>query len=182
MIIESNLVNDLLDRSSASEEDPSLRMQSTTLLIDLFYDESTVLSNVQPYDGQDVRIVFNENLKSGLQHRDKVYKLTIWGASFGLLDHLIEIKSAESPTLMRTMISAFTELVKNRHDRLSEGFILRNFHELFAKNLELVTLHLVLDPIVSAFSERIKGDRLNRVRPVSLSSDEIYFLLQISYH
>jgi len=80
------------------------------------------------------------------------------------------------------MISAFTELVKNRHDRLSESFILRNFHELFAKNLDLVTLNLILDPIVQAFSERIKGDRLNKVRAVSLASDEIYFLLQMSQH
>ena len=180
MIIESNLIHDLLERSSDQEEDPSLRMQCTTLLIDLFYDEATVLSNVQPYDGQDVRVIFNDNLKLGLLHRDKVYKLTIWGASFGLLDHLIEIKSAESPVLMRTMISAFTELVKNRHDRLSESFILRNFHELYTKNLELVTLNLILDPIIQAFSERMKGDRLNKVRPVSLASDEIYFLLQMS--
>jgi len=46
MIIDSNLIHDLLERSSVEEEDPSLRMQCTTLLIDLYYDEATVLSNV----------------------------------------------------------------------------------------------------------------------------------------
>ena len=53
VIIESNLVQDLIDRSSANEDDPTIRMTCTTLLIDIFYDEATVLSNLN-YGNSDI--------------------------------------------------------------------------------------------------------------------------------
>ena len=136
-------------------------MTSTTMLIDLFYDEATVMSNLEPYGSEDIRTIFYENVKLGLTHPDRVFKITVWGASFALLDHLIQVKSAESPVLMKTLIGAFTELLrrKDHKDRMSEKFILENYYDLFDKHRELVTLNLVLDPVIHSFSERLRGDR-----------------------
>ena len=119
------------------------------------------MSNLEPYGSEDIRTIFYENVKLGLTHPDRVFKITVWGASFALLDHLIQVKSAESPVLMKTLIGAFTELLrrKDHKDRMSEKFILENYYDLFDKHRELVTLNLVLDPVIHSFSERLRGDR-----------------------
>lgn len=87
----------MLQKSSPEESDHAIRMTASTLLIDLFFDEGTVLQNMPLMNNMDIRTVFYENLKQGLQHPDKVYKFTLWGASFALLDHYLDNKSAESP-------------------------------------------------------------------------------------
>lgn len=43
LISESNLVYSLLIRASEVEEDPSVRLLCTTLLLDLWYDEHSLL-------------------------------------------------------------------------------------------------------------------------------------------
>jgi len=76
---------------------------ATTFLIDLWYEESTVLCNISPQDGVDVRDTFYEVLRGALIHRDKVYKLTVFGACFALLDKMIELK-IEGPIILKTLI------------------------------------------------------------------------------
>lgn len=88
--MESKLVSKLLHHSSEAEEDTAVRLQSTTLLMDLWYEESTVLCNMGPLqDGSEVRDLFYDILKSSLTHLDKVYKLTVFGAAFAILDRLL---------------------------------------------------------------------------------------------
>jgi len=48
LIIHSNLIDSLLQRASESEQDLALRLQCTTFLIDLWFEESGVLCNLQP--------------------------------------------------------------------------------------------------------------------------------------
>lgn len=60
MLMESTLVAQLLEHASENEHDPAVRLQCTTLLIDLYFDETTVLTNIPDLD---VREHFNDILK-----------------------------------------------------------------------------------------------------------------------
>ena len=41
-------------------------------------------------------------------------------------------------------------------------------------------MNLVLDAVVQAFSDRIKGDRNSKVKPGNLNSEELTFLIKMS--
>jgi hypothetical protein len=98
----------------------------------------------------DVSVSFYEILRSGLVHQDKVYRITVFGAAFGLFEHILEMKSSESPEILKTMISAMIELMRDtsvRKDRLTEEFLFRNFLDLFEKHPEL-PLNVLVEPVI----------------------------------
>lgn len=112
-----------------------------------------LLSNIPPKSENrmvDVSVSFYEILRSGLVHQDKVYRITVFGAAFGLFEHILEMKSAESPEILKTMISAMIELMRDtsvRKDRLTEEFLFRNFLDLFEQHPEL-PLNVLVEPVI----------------------------------
>ena len=87
MILESRLVYSLLVRSSENEQDQAVRLLCTTLLIDIWYAEYGLLLTMNPTTNNGtVRDAFFDVLKANLAHQDKVYRITIYGAAFALID------------------------------------------------------------------------------------------------
>ena len=84
ILVHSDLIFDLLNRASEQERDTAVRLQCTTLLIDLWYDEATVISTLS--QSQDMRNMFHDVLLAGATHQDKVYAISVLGATFALLD------------------------------------------------------------------------------------------------
>jgi hypothetical protein len=151
-------------------------LQAITLLTDLWQDEATVLSNIGPLpDGSDFRDCFYDALKSALTHPDKVFKVTVFGATFALLDRLLEIKSNYSPIIFKTLVEATVDLLSSggKRDRLTEEFILKNFIGLFEQYVDL-PVGLLADPVIKVFGERLKK---NQNKPGYLTTEEINFLI-----
>lgn len=127
-------------------------------MIDLWQDEATVLCNIGPLpDGSDFRDSFYDTLKSALTHPDKVFKVTVFGATFALLDRLLEIKASDSPIIFKTLVESTVDILSSggKRDRSTEEFILKNFISLFDQYLDL-PVGLLADPVIKVLGERLK--------------------------
>lgn len=105
ILVESNLILTLLAFASERNLDPAMRLITSTLLLDLWHMEPIIVCN--PRDVVSVRDTLNELVLQGILHQDKVYRLTIYGCAFSVLNHLIDIKSQDAPLLLRTIITGF---------------------------------------------------------------------------
>lgn len=85
---------------------------------------------------------------------------------------------------MRTLISAFVELIrdKNNRDRLCEEFVLRQYIDLFFKHPEL-PINLVVEPVTNVFADRLKGEKNgSKYKTGHLTSEETWFIIKMSQH
>lgn len=181
ILIHSDLIYDLLNRASEQERDTAVRLQCTTLLIDLWYDESTVISTLS--QSQDMRSMFHDVLLAGATHQDKVYSISVLGATFALLDKTLAQRSVDSPQLFQTLISATVDLFRERNDRVIEEHLLKNFTMLF-DTYEDLPMNLLVEPVVTVMADRIKTVRQEggRVKRGQISSEELGFIIKISAH
>ena len=61
-------------------------------------------------------------------------------------------------------------------------FIIDLFFQAYKTHTDLTTFHLVLDPLIHSYQERLKGDRQNKVKPGTLQVDEADFLSKVVMH
>jgi len=119
-----------LVRASDKEDDQAVRLLCNTLLIDLWYSEFALILSMQPTrDGVSVRDAFYDVLRLALNHDDKVFRVTVYGAAFSLLDFLISEKSNESPNLLKILIGELVDFmrVRGKREHVTEEFALKNF-------------------------------------------------------
>ncbi len=121
----------LLALSSDRTPDPAVRLQCTTLLLDLWYLEPVLVCN--PRDGISVKDTINEVLLAGILHQDKVYRLTLYGCAFSILTLLIELKSPDAPALLKTIVTGILHHMNGpyRKEKITEEFVLLNLADLF---------------------------------------------------
>lgn len=89
-----------------------------------------------------------------------MYRITVYGSVFGLLNRLISLKSSESPALLKTILTTMFDVMrdKERRCRLTEEFAFRNFIQIFEEYPE-IPIFVLVDPLTVIFSDRIKGER-----------------------
>ena len=148
----------LLALASQRTPDPALRLIATTLLFDLWHMEPIIVCN--PREGVSVKDTLNEIILAGILHQDKVYRLTLYGCAFTVLNHLIDLKSQDAPALLKTIITGFLSHMSgpNRKDRITEEFVFRNLSDLFEQRPD-IPINILLDPLIEILSDRLRGER-----------------------
>jgi len=145
-------------------------------LLDLWIEEATVLCNIGPLpDGSDSRDLIYETLKQGMQHPDKVYKITVYGATFTLLDLLLEMRASDAPLIFKTLVESALLLFAD-NNRVAEEFLFTNFIKLFQAFPEL-PVALLIDPALKIFSDRLKK---SKQRSGLLTTAELDFIIGCS--
>lgn len=66
-------------------------------------------------------------MKHGLSHPDKVYKITVYGATFTLLDVLLEMRASDAPLIFKTLVESALLLFTDNNNRVAEEFLFINF-------------------------------------------------------
>jgi len=62
-----------------------------------------------------------------MSHPDKVYKITVYGATFTLLDVLLEMRSSDAPLIFKILVESALLLFADNNNRVAEEFLFINF-------------------------------------------------------
>lgn len=167
----------LLEASENIADDYAVKLTCTSLLLEMYMlDPVLITSDKKGLGNMSLKDSILAIVQQSVNEDDSVYRLTVLGQAFALLDRLAELKHAEAPVFYKALILVLIESYKKRaYDESALEFLVNNFHQLF-KDQPTIPVTAMLEPFIEVLMKKVQKQETKGF----LSQAEVMFLTYVA--